>query len=640
MSDGRRRALLLLWPACQAGAAAFAAHPPAVFDDVGYVVLPVLCLAWLAPGVLAAARFRPAGTLPETALLGAGLAAAFHMAAGVFAKALVPGPVPAWFHHALLAAVGIAFYAALWKRPASARAPDRHDRADVFGAAMVFLLALGLSADALHGDLSSDGVEAFEMGRSLEEHPFPRKPGGGGTVAADAGMIVQAYVTYWFHLAFPHLDQAPRLPFVLFLPIVLLGVVAAAEVGGTRRVTASGARAAGVAVVAYGLAVGFNVTNDPYFADLASPGGALSVQTATFQLGIVYAALRRSLPELLLFAVLGRFAAPSSLPLLAALAVFGALLFERGTRLRHLGRCAVALGAAFLAGKIYEQAAAATFDAPAEADSLASRLRYLEFGDVGRLVWLIVPSGFVPFGALFAFRTQDREARVVTAATLATFGVLYVQAAYNPHHFTPAMTLPAVVLHRVLARIDETAARRWRTAALAGGLLAAGLAVPRAVAQRRPYSELGRTVLFEGPDVRRDLDGALAAADMLGVLMAPCDADVDPSRRFTGSTLSVARYARRVGPVGADVDFVVRPFEAPVPPGFLRVDAANGFAFYARSLDAVDAVRRLDRDDSRLGALRTDWPAPLFRVDRDRLFRRRAIAEGKYDVDLKAFLSR
>lgn len=601
-----------------------------------FATLPLLCVGWLAPGLVLVPFCAPRAAAPERLLLATGLSYAVHLASAFATSALCTAPTPSWAVHLLPLAVVAAAGARLWTRPpADVRRRDADDGRFFRVLAALFVAACAVFGGALFSDLSSDGIESFEMGRSLAAHALPRSPGGSGLVGLGVGMIAQAYPAYWFHLSFPDQDVAPRLPFLLFLPLVFAAVVALAERGRDRRLGVPALAAAAATTLAFGLTLGLNASFDPYHADLASPG-ALDAQTAVLLLGLADACATGGLGRLLLFAPLAHFARPTGFLFVLLFGLATPLLFPRGERrgaaLRAAFAAALCVALTFLYERVYVPAATGG-EAGLGATSLASRLRFLTYTDVSRFAYLLVPTGLVGALALFAFRRHDRLALTLAVVAVATFGLFYVQASYSPHHFVPAMVLPVVVLHRVLLGLDPAGARRFAFVALAGGLGGVVAALPAGgLGPARPYRDVGTKILWQAPELRENLPQSLAAADALGALLVPCHATDDPTSTFMGSTLSLARYARRGATVDAATEFVVRPFADAPPDGFVRLDATDGWALYGRTPDAATRVRARGADVA--------WRSPLFEIDRRVLFRFRVEDEGLFDLDLKAALGR
>ena len=599
-------------------------------------LFPVSAAAWLAPGFLLALRSDPSAPPAALCIRAAGYASAVHIASALFASFIGPTPTPGPLVHALSAATVLILGADLLRRPPRADARSRPDDLR-FAAAMALVLlgAVVMVGKRLFSDLSSDGVEAYEMARSLREHAFPRTPGENGVLGLGVGMLTQIFPAYWFDTLFPASDVGPRLPLLLFLPLVFAGVTALAEHGRSRRAEWPQLIAAALTTLTFGAVLGMNASFDPYHCDSSSPG-AIDVQTGALLLGLFEAAAALSTPRLLLFALLGHGARPTTFLVLLILAATVRLYAARGERRAALLRTGAALAACVVFTILYEQVYApiATGEGAAlGSGSLTGRLRYLVFTDWNRFAYLLVPTGLLGAAALLLPHKMDGLGRTLAFTSVALFGFFYVPAAYAPHHFTPVMLLPVAVLHRLLLSADPRSARRVATAAVvfAGAGLFATLPTD-AETPARPYSPVGRRLLWQAPELGRDLPRALAAAELVSTLLIPCHDGTDPATRLMGSPLSLVRYATRDPNAEGKVDFIVRSYDAPAPTGYVRLDADLGFALYGRTPDLLEATRRLTRP--------TAWQSPFFRIDRRRLFRNTVIADGLYDLDLRRILSR
>jgi hypothetical protein len=595
---------------------------------------PVMFAGWLAPGLLLALRGDPTAGLAAVLLRAAGAASVVHIGASIIAGVLGPRPTPAVLPHALASAAALAAAVALVRRPPPTRSAADDSRLLIFFGA-VLLGSFALVRSQLFCDLSSDGVEAYEMARSLRFHVLPRTPGGSGILGMGVGMTTQIFPAAWFEGLFPEADAAPRLPLPLFLPLVFAGVIALAEHGAGRRAGPAALAAAVCTTLAFGAVLGLNASFDPYHSDPASPG-AIDVQTAVLLLGLLeaFAGGAAGFPRFVLFAVLGHFARPTAFLVVALLFVLIPLSVPRGERRGAALRLGAVLGMCLAATFLYEKvyAPAATGEAAGlDSGSVAGRLRYVAFGDWSRFAYLFLPTGVLGGAALAFVRRQDGLGRGVTIVALALFGLFYFPAVYAAHHFVPAMVLPVAAFQRLWLRADPDRVRRLGLVAVA--LAAAGFAAclpSRMTGPARPYRAVGERILWEAPEVHEDLHGANDAADVLATLLVPCHGDDDPRTTFMGSPLSLVRYARRSPDSLSEVEFVLRRFDAPAPEGFRRLEADRGFALYARRPEQLDRVRTLGGD--------VEWQSPFFRLDRRRLFRHSMLNAGLYDLDLRSVL--
>jgi hypothetical protein len=603
-----------------------------------FATLPFLCVAWLAPGLLTTPFLFPQATAPERLLFGTGIAYVLQGFATTGARVLFGAPVrPLWVHALTAGVVVLPLAARLWvKPPKNVRRRDADDARLLLFVLALFAGATALFSGALYSDLSSDGIEAFEMGRSLDHFSFPRSPGGTGLVGLGVGMIAPAFPAHWFHLAFPHADVAPRLPLLLFLPLLFAGVVALAESGGSRRLGVVPLLGLAIGHLALGAAFGLNASFDPYHADLSSPG-AIDVQAAVLVVGLVHAAASGSTLRLLLFATLAHLARPTGVLTLLLLAIATPLLAKRGTRAKLTSRIVVALVGCAIATYLYEKVyapAAVGGDVSLGVESIKARLRYVSFFDYERLAWLLIPSGLIAPFAAFAFRSQDFVGRALSLLALATSTLFYFPSIYAPHHYV----LPAVACSAALYRRFATTAPRARAlpiVALIAAIAAFALAFPRGgLEPARPYRPVGETVYLPAPTPYENVEPALAAAALLAPLLEPCHSDLDPATTFTGSTLSIARYARREGPLDASIRFVY------AGPDEERPDV-EGWAVVAES-DVGSLVARDASDVARVRSRTADvrWKAAALDFDRRRLFRHLTVKHGLFDLDLRALLSR
>jgi hypothetical protein len=506
------------------------------------------------------------------------------------------------------------------------------------GPALLVAVLVCAGATALFGDalfvreLGSDGVESLDMGASLASRYLPRTPTASGLVGLGVGMIAQAFPAYWFTTVVGACEAAPRLPVVVFLPVVLLGVVALSERGLGRRLSWTALVAASTAVLCGSAMLAFNASFDPYHAELASPA-ALDAMTVAMMMGVVVAFLDRRAGWLLSCAGIAHFCRPSGLLLLLVLGAC-AFVVDRGARLRRAALAAAAaafcVGLTLLYEKVYVPRVIEGGALGLDAGSLLGRLRYLSFTDGQRLAIVAFASGIFPWFAFLRFRRLDPDGKLVALVCLALLAFFFLPASYAPHHFAPTFALAQVPFWRLLAdRATEAERTRWTLVALVLAASALAWIVPWHDPPQ-PLRALGRSIAIDLPvrgPLARDL---IEVAAPLEHLVALPWTEADPASELVGSPLVLAWYARHARRAEAPAFRVAAARDAP-PEGWEPVSVRGGAILLARDRSRVVEAR---------GGHPTGFARTIFAVPRDRIFPALMVKRRRYDVDVKSLLSR
>jgi len=603
----------------------YVAMPLAVLGTIGMLLAPGFLLALIAGG---STRLGP---LAATSFGGAFLLRGF-----AHAVLKLSGVVPLAVHGFTLTEValdgvllGLLALRLRGGRPVALPAEREDQRRLWWMAAIVILTVVLLLPSIFWQDLTDDGVEALEIGRSLATHIVPRFPTPpSGLMGLGIGMLTMAYPNGWFVILIGPVEAAARLPLALYLPILFAVITGLIEYRSPRRLGVTAEAGIILALAAYVVTMVFNASYSPYSADSSAPAAFETLTVLCISATILFVWERR-LGWMLAFALLAYFARPTGLLVLFLLAV-GTLALAPPERRHQLRRLGVGIALCLAAGALYEKVwvphEAGGLGVGYVSGSILDRLRYLTFTDVRRVLFLIVPGGILPAFALFAWRRQDQLARQLTVFCLLYFLFFYPQAFLALHHFVPVMILPAIVFWRVALAGDA----RWP--GVAAGLAAAlsvVLSLPRSFVVDRSTRVIGRVV-----DVRvGDLDGdwpayrdALQARLGVRSLFRPEWEVTDPARERVGDALGTLYYASRQRAPADSVNYVIQVEGAAPPAGFSPVAAQTGLSIFVR-----DTARwRRDRETPPP----TDFRSALYDIPRTTLYRFLGIPAHAYQVDL------
>lgn len=615
-----------LWPGAIARAAALwpAAGETALPWLPGHGVLvlvgvPLLTLSaatlFLAPGLLLALLARRGTSLPVWFLSAVPFAVAGAALVVTVLQWSQPGAPSAWMVGA--AAMALTTMAGALAALGSARAPIPWPVATAraglpLGVAVVALLlaTVMLAPKLLWESFNGDGAHAFEASRLLLTRAWPFFPADAGDIAGFPGptSLLFTWPNAWFLGLLGPVDAAVRLPFVIYLPLLLLALHAVAEEGG-RRVGGRTVATLWLAAIPFVLAMAYSASYEPYHADLALPG----VQDLLLLIGAVgffHAMIRREPAWIVAFAILSHLSLPNGL-VLVGFWLLAELLVMRPVPWRALrlgGGAAVVCVAVSAAMPVLLGATGQV--APGNEYGLARAI-----GDVlhvnpfewRRLGWLLIGGAIFPVVTLAWWRRQDDVARRVSVVTVGYFLFFHIQARVSLHHFAPAMVLPLIVAARIRPAVAAELGRylwSWRIAALVAIVLAA----PRSFAIATSTRTVGRAIA-QRVGSHADSDARVfRAASLLNHLFPPAWSAAVPERTYGGSPLAWLRYA------GTDTTaaYLLLPRD--------RM-AAIGGSVVAMSDDAVLIVR----DSATLTRHRnlrpgTDRHAPVFAVPRTTLF--------------------
>jgi len=603
----------------------YVAMPLAVLGMVGMLLAPGFLMALVAggsrrPGLLAATTFGGAFILRVLAHSALKLSGVLPLGAGAFAVTEVA------LDTALLGLVAVRLRSG---RPVAVPAEREDRRRLCWMVALVVLTAVLLLPALFWQDMTEDGAEALEIGRSMGSYVVPRFPTSvSGLMGLGVGMMTMAYPNGWFVSLIGPIEAAARIPLALYLPVLFAVITDLIEHRSPRRLGPLAEAAIVLALATYVVAMVFSASYTPYSADASAPAAFETLTVLCIAATILFAWEGRTW-WLLAFALLACFARPTGLLVLGLLAV-GTVTLAPAERRGQLVRLGVAIVLCLVAATLYERVFV-----PRKADGLAvgyasgsilDRVRYLTFTDVRRLLFLVVPGGILPALALLFWRRQDPLARQLTLFCVLYFLFFYVQAFIALHHFVPVMILPVVVYWRVALAGDA----RWPAGAAAlAAAVSLVLSLPHSFPADRPTRELGRAIDVRVGNLNGDWPAyrdALQARIGVRLLFRPEWEVADAARERVGDALGMLYYAWGTRTAADTVNYVIQ-LEGAVPPaGFSAVGIRRGLAVFVR-----DTARwRRDRETPPS----TDFRAALYLIPRSTLYKSIGVPAHAYQVDL------
>ncbi len=539
------------------------------------IVMLSASLLILAPGLLLAAAWT--GTEGFGPWVVRGLALSILLLAPVTTGAQLLG-IPLLGTGFALLLIGIAASAALmawWKvEHVGTFAPPVRGPAGYHAvlAALTVTLALAalLAPKLLWESFNGDGAHAFESARLLLHAPAPFWPPEAGQISTYPGLktFLVSYPTSWFIRLLGPVEAAARAPYFLFLIAIYAGLLALIDFG---REAAPGVLARWMlwpGLVVFTAVMAWSATYNPYHADLALPATQDALFLAWF-LGLAHAFLERRMGWIAGFLALTYATSPGGL-VVCGLWCGTALLLLRPRSWRALGTALLVLATCVMIERIAPTLLAG-FGLPVpgtehDTGSLATRLRDVQWRDLRRFLYVILPAGILPSVMLLGWWRQDRVARILSATAAAQFLFFYLQARISLHYFVPAMVLPLVVLWRDPALATAPGRRNLGLAAGACAALALWLVLPPEPRPQLAARQVGGTIVDIGSGYERSAAGAFLRSEILRHAFHMVAHRTVPDSNYGGSPLEWYYYASRAGE-SPRANYILQPASALPPAG-------------------------------------------------------------------------
>ena len=590
----------------------------------------VAATAWLVltPGlVISATWWRPAS--PGHWLAG-GLAASIVVVSAAVEglEAVRGGPILGLPFALLVAALTTACAGLAWGRP-DATASD--DTGRWWPTTLPFVvgawgLLVAMAPKFLYEAFNGDGAHTFEATRLLLRQgvAFFGPEFGGMSAFPGVHSVLFTYPGAWFVRLFGATEAGVRLPFLLYLAVLGPALLTAASTGG-RRPRPVHAWLVMASLSVYALVMAYSATYDPYSADIALPATQDTLFLVLF-MSLLTASLEDRPETMFALTVLGATCSQAW----AAMCVFW--LGARLVADRRLRGAVVVQGVAVVAGLVavavlgvlVHWAGAPEPGAEHGLLDLLKKFVTLEFTDVRRLLFVLVPAGIYPVLLLTSLRRRVPALDALALLWLASFGLYFVMAYYSLHYFVPSMVLVLLAFWRSeLGSVTAPARGPWFPP-LAFALVALALYVswPAEYGIQTATRDIGIRLdvsRIEGYDV--SAPSAFARTDDL-VTLFPTDIDpAVPGQQYGGSPLAFYAYAHSPAAAGVEKYYRVEP-------------RADGSAWDVRVLDQEHYAR------ARVAHPPGSRGARLYDVPRNLLFMRTAEGAGFPVLDFRPLAKR
>jgi hypothetical protein len=411
----------------------------------------------------------------------------------------------------------------------------------------LFLLMVALVPKVFWESFNGDGAHAFEVSRLVVATGLPFLSPDVGTLASFPGATSQlfTYPNSWFIRLFGEIEASVRLPFFLYLAGLHVAVCATASAGENRGLSASARWILWLGLAVYAVVVSFSATYNPYHADLALPATQDTLFVVCFLAFVVFF-VRREHGWMVLFLLLTLLSLPSWMILVGGWTAAVILLWRPVPwKTVSIASICVVLGLA-LPEALSFMLAAADLPRPGgeyAAGGLLTELRYVQFADLRRFLFVLIPSGILPALGLLAWKRQDMVARALVLVTLVYFAIFYFKAHVALHYFIPAMLLPLAVFWRL--ELKSVVPKAARAAVASAAIIALLISLPQ---NRSPHVRaklVGSAAFDNRPGYESFEPSFFRGLDLYGELFpAPWDPRV-PGELYGGSPLPWNYYAQR-----------------------------------------------------------------------------------------------
>lgn len=486
-----------------------------------------------------------------------------------------------------------------------------------------WLLLVGLAPKFYWESFNGDGAHAMEVVRLLGQRALPFWDPLAGEVASFPGLssLLFAYPGSWYFRLFGEYEASIRFPYILFLVALFASLLALIEHDRWRPLKAWEHWLVWSALVIYSVTLAYSATYSPYSADLALPATQDTLFMAIY-FGFILSYLRRETGWWVFFLVLCMITLPSAL-LLVVIFLGAILLLWRPVPWKDLGRV-LAVIFLFQLGSLALTPFLRWIGYPTPGDEyqvlgLLRRLAFLQWEDIRRVLFVVVPGGILPALSLLAWRWQDRIGKTFTLVCLAYFLFFYIQGYTVLHYYIPAMILPLVVFWRIERFSRQVRPVFFGMATVLFGLLAFGFSLPANPKIDLSGRQVGSGIRVATGDYQ-NLDSTVYRSSMLLANIFPYDWDpLVPYLSYGASPLVLNYYAHH--PSSAVEPVILIQDQAKAPPlGWGLLLSQEHFRIYVRDLQIL----------KNLQGLRPPTPAgsPLYSLPRGLIFRSVPLTNG------------
>ena len=514
---------------------------------------------------------------------------------------------------------------------------------------ITYLLIVLLLPMILWADMTGDGIEILEAGRSLLENITPRFPNG--LMGLGTGLVSTSYPISWFVMFFGSIEASARLPIVLLFPIMVCSMIGIIELNTARRLKFSELNVIVLTLSAYILTMGYSASYNPYSADLSAQ---LTQETFTIlcMLSGAYSFWSKRFGTFLLFMLLAYLARPTGLLFIGLLGIFSFIHFTK-KRFRTLIQTGVAITLCLVTLVLYEFIYIPFINEEGvtsyPSSSLANRIRYLTLFDFSRLLYIIIPSGILPAFALLAYRWQDPIGRTLSGLSIIYFLFFFPLATISIHFFAPAMIFPIVVFWRLvlvqhsvnnqtlLKQQQKIIKQEWITiTSTLFAFFAIWLSLPQSFDIYRSAREIGKKMEYRITDFSgnnlSNYQLSLNKIISLYDFFAPGWNIKDPSRELVVSPLALMYYSQDRFKTQVPINYVIQFKSDPKPFGFNLISNSETHASYVRDYEIWAS--------DRYQYTPTNYRSSIYDLSREAQFAHIGIPKGNYTIDLKKLLTK
>lgn len=482
---------------------------------------------------------------------------------------------------------------------------------------MFFLFLVGLLPKFLWDNFHGDGVHAYETARLLLFQPLPFWNPAAGPIANYPGLtsMLFAFPASWFIRLFGEFEISVRLPMLIYMIALFGGVTAISEEGQSRALRYAALILVWLALTVYLVVVAFNVTYNPYSADIALPPARETLLVASY-LGYILSFLRRQSGWMLLFTFLTYASLPTGL-FLMGLWIIAVFLVWRPIPWRQLIIAAGFLAACMLLNVVLPHALNVLGVPPPgrefNTQGIAERVGFYG-GDIHRILFVLIPCGILPAIAIFAWTRQDRIARTVSVTTVATFIFFYFQRNTALNHFMPVMVLPLITYWRIHLSNPWGKRNLFLFLTAAAGIFALWISLPQNYLPHTTARIIGSALLDRSKGYESFDPAAFRRPALLRHLFPLTWSRSVPSENYGGSPQVWYFYSRQNKTLQPHINYLLQPSGDPPPEGMTLIATEHGSSLYVADQSLWKRHRAL-RPPTPPGCL-------LYSLERSTLFKR------------------
>ena len=346
----------------------------------------------------------------------------------------------------------------------------------IYAIALPALILILLTPKFYWENFNGDGAHLAESSRLLLMHPLPFWPESAGRISSYPGVssMLSVYPVSWFMRIFGVCEASARLPFVMYLSVLFCAVISVIRHERRQQVYPMEKLLLTGHLLLFAVVVCFNVTYNPYMADIALPAARETLCMVCF-LAFILSFVRNEWAWMILFLVLTFLILPTT-QLLIGLWLLATFLVFRPVPWKSLIIAGLVFGGCLIANAVAPNVLAALHLPTPGREFSMQGLRYrLNFGVPvpRRILYWIVPCGILPAFSFVYWKKQDAINRALILVTIGYFLFFMFQEHTALNHFVPVMILPVIIFWRTPLMWDA----RYRAKLIAASALCLLLAL-------------------------------------------------------------------------------------------------------------------------------------------------------------------